>query len=307
MKRFLSIIFITGFLGLALGASEYTVQRGDTVYSICRTYGISQMELLSMNKMSDPAKLYAGQVLQIPELGAAIPLNQLEDTMQSAGASPVYTEYRAERGDSLYGIARKADISIEELRRINGLSADYLLKVGDKIKVPGTIRGTIRTVPNTSSSGTSPQVVPGTIQQVPNIRQAPAAIPTSSSSPVPKTASTALLWPVKAKRVEYMTGKLYGVVVHSSPDERVKNLNAGTVLSAGPYRGFGKIAIIKTDDDYLYIYGGLKNLSVKMGDRLLPGAEIGELALDTETLDTMLYFMVYKNNSPIDPAKAPRA
>jgi septal ring factor EnvC (AmiA/AmiB activator) len=57
---------------------------------------------------------------------------------------------------------------------------------------------------------------------------------------------------------------------------------------------------------YLYVYGGCESLSVKEGDRVAPGAELGRLGLDGVTSKPQLFLMVYKNNAPIDPAKAPR-
>jgi septal ring factor EnvC (AmiA/AmiB activator) len=103
-----------------------------------------------------------------------------------------------------------------------------------------------------------------------------------------------------------MTGKLQGVVILGERSEPVKSLSRGTVISAGPYRGFGKVAIVQMTGGYLYVYGGCESLSVREGDRVVPGAEIGRLGLDGAASKPQLFLMVYKNNTPIDPAKAPR-
>jgi septal ring factor EnvC (AmiA/AmiB activator) len=104
-----------------------------------------------------------------------------------------------------------------------------------------------------------------------------------------------------------MTGKLSGVVITGVRAESVKSLTWGTVLSAGPYRGFGRVVIVQVDGGYLYVYGGCENLSVKEGDRVSPGLELGKLGVDVVTNKPQLFFMVYRSNVPIDPAKAPRA
>ncbi len=44
----------------------YTVVRGDTVYSIARKYGVSPQDLESLNRLTTPDKIYAGQKLTIP-------------------------------------------------------------------------------------------------------------------------------------------------------------------------------------------------------------------------------------------------
>jgi septal ring factor EnvC (AmiA/AmiB activator) len=104
-----------------------------------------------------------------------------------------------------------------------------------------------------------------------------------------------------------MTGKLYGVVLLGERSEVVRSLTQGTVVSAGPYRGFGKVAIVQMTGGYLYVYGGCETLSVKEGDRVAPGTELGKLGIDGVSSKPQLFFLVYRSNSPIDPAKAPRA
>jgi septal ring factor EnvC (AmiA/AmiB activator) len=104
-----------------------------------------------------------------------------------------------------------------------------------------------------------------------------------------------------------MTGKLYGVALLGERSEAVRSLTQGTVVSAGPYRGFGKVAIVQVAGGYLYVYGGCETLSVKEGDRVAPGTELGKLGIDGVSSSPQLFFLVYRSNSPIDPAKAPRA
>jgi septal ring factor EnvC (AmiA/AmiB activator) len=104
-----------------------------------------------------------------------------------------------------------------------------------------------------------------------------------------------------------MTGKLSGVMIGGTRAESVTSLTWGMVLSAGPYRGFGRVVIVQVDGGYLYVYGGCESISVREGDRVAPGTEIGKLGIDVVSGRPQLFFMVYKSNAPIDPAMAPRA
>ncbi|MDR1863407.1 MAG: peptidoglycan DD-metalloendopeptidase family protein [Treponema sp.] len=104
-----------------------------------------------------------------------------------------------------------------------------------------------------------------------------------------------------------MAGKLSGVVLAGEKTESVKSLTQGTVISAGPYRGFGRVAIVQVSGGYLYVYGGCESLSVKEGDKVVPGTELGRLGIDALSEKPQLFFLVYRNNTPVDPAKAPRA
>jgi hypothetical protein len=46
---------------------EYTVQKGDTVYSIGQKYGISWTTLATLNGLSAPFALQSGQIIKIPQ------------------------------------------------------------------------------------------------------------------------------------------------------------------------------------------------------------------------------------------------
>jgi LysM repeat protein len=245
---------------------SHTVVKGETLYSISRSYQTSQDELLRLNGLSDPSKIFAGQILKIPPLPAS--------NTATAGTQ----SYIAVKGDSLYGIARSNGITVDELKRINGLSSSYVLKAGDKLLIPG----------KTAAAPVS----------------SPAPAPTASAPGL--AATNAANWPINAQAMEYTTGKLFGVMLKGSPAEGVKSLTSGAVLSAGPYRGFGKVVVVRTNDGYLYVYSGCETLLVKPGDSVAPGTELGILA-SVETANPELFFMVYKNSTAIDPAKAPRA
>jgi septal ring factor EnvC (AmiA/AmiB activator) len=67
------------------------------------------------------------------------------------------------------------------------------------------------------------------------------------------------------------------------------------------------VAIVQTAGGYLYVYGGCETLSVKEGDKIVSGAELGRLGIDTKSAKSQLFFFVYRGNTPVDPTKAPRA
>jgi murein DD-endopeptidase MepM/ murein hydrolase activator NlpD len=236
------------------------------------------------NNIADASKLQAGKQLRIPPSAFTGGETPFAPSVPQSGI-----EYRVAKGDTLYSIARTHGVSLQTLLDLNSFSQNQVIKVGDRIKVPAA------TV--TAQSGTSPAVSrPVQPPQTPEPRQTAA-----------KAVDNSLRWPVTAKAVAYMTGKLYGVVVQSERFEPVKSLTQGTVISAGPYRGFGRVAIVQVSGGYLYVYGGCESLSVKEGDKIGPGTELGKLGIDAVSEKPQLFFMVYRSNTPIDPAKAPRA
>jgi murein DD-endopeptidase MepM/ murein hydrolase activator NlpD len=268
---FLFGVTIAAFFPGGLHGEEkvHIVQGGETLYSIARVFGIKADDLIRYNGITDPERLLAGQRLKIPSSGAA------------SSTSGGYTTYSAVRGDTLYSIARKFSVSVEAIQEANKLPQNYMLKEGDSLRIPAETR--------ISAGATQSQA------------------PQSGANSGETGTLNSVRWPVSVRELSYMTGKLSGVVITGGRAESVISLTRGTVLSAGPYRGFGRVVIVQVDGGYLYVYGGLESLSIKEGDRVGPGAELGKLGVDAVSNKPQLFFMVYRSNAPLDPAKAPRA
>ncbi|MDR1306996.1 MAG: M23 family metallopeptidase [Treponema sp.] len=273
MKR-VCILILGVFVFLPVPAfSEETVhvmQRGDTIYSLARSYGVSPAAILSLNGIEDPRTVKAGQRIRIPSAGTA--------EKEASG------EYRVEKNDTLYSLARRYGVTVAELLDMNGFAPGYVLKAGETIRVPG---------------GAPDKVLAGTTGTTGN---------GGSGTNAPERPGDPVKWPITGVReVSYITGKLYGVQVTGERQEPVKSLTRGTVVSAGPYRGFGRVAIVQMPGGYLYVYGGCETLSVKEGDKVVSGTELGKLGVDAKSAKPQLFFFVYRSNNPVDPAKAPRA
>ncbi|MDR0316575.1 MAG: M23 family metallopeptidase [Treponema sp.] len=267
----------------------HVVARGETLYSISRTHGISSEELMRYNNITDVSRLQVGSRLRIPATPSVRPAGTQAASGTSAVQTPAavaanapYTEYRVVRDDTLYSIARAHGLTLPALQEFNGFPGNYVLKAGELIKIPN-VAGSVRTV--TTSVTTS----------------------VTASQAVSNGSLSSLRWPVNPQEIAYMNGKPYCMVLSAERAEPVKSLTRGTVIWAGPYRGYGRMAIVRTADGYDYVYGGCESLSVQLGDQIGPGMELGKLGIVTDSGKAQLVFMVYRNNFPIDPAKAPRA
>jgi len=115
-----------------------------------------------------------------------------------------------------------------------------------------------------------------------------------------------IIWPVPVTEISYLSGKIYGVSITSLKGEKVKAISSGTVLSTGPYRGFGQVVFLQSKAGFIYVYGGLDSILTRPGASLAFGDEIGTLGSDSLSGKPRLYLMVYNKDIPVDPAKAPR-
>jgi murein DD-endopeptidase MepM/ murein hydrolase activator NlpD len=303
----LFVFFLSILLPTAIGGEEtvHVVEKGETIYSIARSYGVNPEELMQHNRIADPSRLQIGKVLTIP---------------QRAG----FIEHRVLKNETLYGIARSNGVSLETLREANGFGPEYLLREGERIRIPqvGAGRGGEDSMAGSGKivfNGTDNTLTgnAGTVRAVQDAQKNSGESQVSGSaggiplrdprSTALKAVDTSLRWPVDPKGIAYMTGKLSGVVLEGEQAESVRSLTRGTVVSAGPYRGFGRVAIVQVAGGYLYVYGGCESLSVKEGDQVGSGTELGKLGIDAVSQKPQLFFLVYRNNNPIDPSKAPRA
>ncbi len=101
-----------------LGSNYYTVKSGDSLWSISRKFGVTVNDLKKVNNLSSNL-LSIGQNLIIP--------GKKNNTSSN--------EYVVKKGDTLYGIANKYNVSIDNLKSYNNLSTDSL-SIGQKIKIP---------------------------------------------------------------------------------------------------------------------------------------------------------------------------
>ena len=130
-----------------------TVATGDTLSSIARRYGVSADTLMKINGISDPTRLRIGQKLTLPaeaesrkisNAPKAIPVSESGTAPQPRKDIPKSLAttnssariYSVERGDTLYGIARRHRITVNSLRKLNPEIADKIV-VGQKITVTG--------------------------------------------------------------------------------------------------------------------------------------------------------------------------
>jgi LysM repeat protein len=108
-------------------AETYVVQAGDTLASIAGKFGISVADLAKANGISDPNRVYGGTLLRIGTEPPPPP--------GVAGGST--GEHVVAAGQTLSGIASHYGIGVSELASTNGITNPNLIRVGQRLQVPG--------------------------------------------------------------------------------------------------------------------------------------------------------------------------
>ena len=274
-KRCYSVcLFIFSLAVFSVHSSDtlHILEKGETLYALSRKYSVPVAILLERNNISDAGKITVGQKIYIPET------------------------YTIQKGDTLYSIARKFSVTVDALRKANNFSDSEVLKVGKILIVPERDKTTVTTASkNTVASA--------------NMTTTQSTSPASWEDPrsyVKKSIDKNLLWPVPITDISYLSGKLYGVAIDSIANAPVQAIASGRVVSIGPHRGYGQVIFIQSKTKHVYVYGGLAQILPQAGTQITVGQKLGTLATDSITGTPRLYFMVYANNKPLDPAKAPR-
>ena len=307
--------------------SVHEVQTGDTLYSISKKYGVSVSAIQKANGFSDNG-IKVGQKIKIPDATVSASATasapaQTSKTVAASSNSPAVSEsassaaaktsansdgtYIVQKGETWFGISKKHGISVADLQKLNGVGSDAALKVGQKIKVPGS-KNSVQTGKSIASTKTQSAPAkdsktakaPASQEKVPDLK---ANDPHNYSS---KKADSSLVWPVKTENIVYINGKVGGVSMAAKKNEEVKAIRAGTVMFSGSYRGFGNVVFIQSKTGHIYAYTGLGSIDVSKGDYINYSSEIGTAGIDTYTGKSQISLMVFQNGQPIDPAKAPR-
>ena len=100
----------------------YKINKGDSLYSIAQKYGVTVDDIINYNQLANTLLSVNQQLL--------IPINPTTEI----GKEP-NINYIVKRGDTLYNIAKRYNITPKELMDYNNLSSS-LLNIGDTILIP---------------------------------------------------------------------------------------------------------------------------------------------------------------------------
>lgn len=112
---------VAEYTGIKTGNNYYTVQKGDSLWSIAKKFNTTVNELKNINNLTSNT-LSIGQTLVLPT--------------KTATPTPSDTNtYIVKSGDSLYKIANQYNTTVNELKQLNNLSSN-LLSIGQVLKIP---------------------------------------------------------------------------------------------------------------------------------------------------------------------------
>ncbi len=239
--------------------------------------------------------------------------------LMAAGNPATETEHTVKEGETLSGIAERAEVPATVIAAANGLVEPYDVRVGQVLSIPRQ-RSHVVKRGETGFAIAIDYGVPFDLIAVANGLEPPynirvgqkLIIPAFSTRPIPPT-------PVRDRpffRAPHDGAALLGFQRtadgkgHEGIDYAVKTGDmvrasaSGKVVYAQEDSGrFGPLVVLDHGNGWRTRYGHLARVTVKLGDFVQAGERIGIAGQGGEANRPELHFDVLKDNTPVDPAR----
>lgn len=252
--------------------SKYSVQHGDTLYSIAWRYDLDFKQLAKWNKISRPYLIVPGQRL----------------TMRAPIIAPPNKTY-------LFGGTQKAPSIAAKYKPV----IDY--SQPNNIPPPPPVL-------NSKSTGTKvKQAIP-----VYNRKKLVVPVVTKNKTKVIKTNTITRTttgpikwsWPINGKVITKFAANNHdrkGIDIKGSQNQKVRSASNGIVVYSGAgLISYGQLIIIKHSDRFLSAYAFNKKLLVKEGARVNKGQSIAIIGKKLNVTN-LLHFEIRKDGKPVNP------
>lgn len=305
-------------------------QSGDTPTAIARRLGIDAARLAQHNALPPTAPLSAGQTLVLPQRVGAAPApgggglvgdpfaGQPARNRGAAAPAPKTSpapattanpaQHTVAAGETAWSIARKYDVSVQDLASWNGLPSSMSLRVGQRLVIPVAGQKAPKAVAVTTmpGSGSPTPRPPSAAEPLPSEKTTPAAEP-GPKAPVTdlgatRTAASAagrFQMPASGSIIRvYEKGKNDGIDISATAGTAVKAAGRGTVAAVTKDTSGAPIVVIRHDGNLMTVYTGLDALDVAKGDSVSAGQSLGKAGRGG-----FVHFEVRQGFDSVDPEK----
>jgi murein DD-endopeptidase MepM/ murein hydrolase activator NlpD len=315
------------------GGTPVTVSPGETLETFSHRYGVPVSAIMEANNISSPAMVHPGQHLVIPRRKgpaaafsppptrvastAAVPPTAPVGPPQTA-LSPAATVHVVVPGETLHSIARLYGKPVMLIARVNNIPPDTMVKVGDRITIPGD--GPVAAAPPpTAPAAVSPPRGQGTVGSIAtadsphSARVMSPAAPEAEQSPVkaaePAGSLPSFRWPVRGRVIAGFGPSPSGtqndgINVAVPEGTPVKSAEDGVVAYAGnELKGYGNLVLVRHSNGYVTAYAHASEILVKRGDAVKRGQVIAKSGQTGNVTAPQLHFEIRKGATPVDPAQ----
>lgn len=228
--------------------------------------------------------------------------------------------YTVQSGDSLYSIAQKHNVPVDQLKKANGLS-NGAIRVGQALVIPAAGAAVPTQVAAVTPQPANPAKAAATPAQPENNANVKPYTPPQASNKVieeaekdqaaapSSTGISQMRWPVRG-RILASFGQREGASTSDGIDimvpegTSVKAAENGVVIYAGDgLKEFGQTVLVRHDNGLVTVYGHNSQIMVKRGQKVRRGEELAKSGMSGNAKSPKLHFEVRKDSAPVNPAK----
>ncbi len=239
-------------------------------------------------------------------------------------------EHVVTSGETLGGIAQRAEVPRVLIIEANRLTAPYALRAGQKLTIPRTRHHTVgrgdtrftisylygvpwSDIAVANGLAANAELQSGQKLLIPSVIAAPVApAPPAgpAATPAPAVAPARFAWPLAGAVQRGFIPRTRSTDYHEGIDIRtpvgtaVRASAGGKVLFAGDEpRQFGKLVVVEHEGGWQSAYAFLSRITVKEGDSVGQGERLGLSGQTGRARGPELHYEMRRNNRPVDPVE----
>lgn len=254
-----------------VNTKNYVIQPKDTLFNIIRKFKMDLNQIYNLNPELKNKPLYIGQVIKV--IDSSLNENKISDWKIETKEIFEDKTYRVSKGDTLSSIAKKFNVTIEELRKLNKLKKDSILKKNQKI-----IISRYKIIKEYKVRNYFIKPVDGYVTSTFGYRKNPF--------------------------IDSMTNFHNGLDFAAPIGTPFFSAREGIVIFSGRMIGYGNCIFIRHPEGYISIYAHNKVNYVKVGDIVERGQKIGEVGRTGYATGPHLHFEIRKMEQVLNPSVA---
>ncbi len=245
----------------------YLVKKGDNLYSISRNFKTPIKDLIKVNNISEPYKIFPGQRISLP-------FNKT---------------HKIKKGETLFSISRQYETNIYTLSKLNSIKNIDSVFVGQKLIIPRQII----LIKKNKKKKIEKKYNKNTFSRKLEIKD-------SNNRFIWPVRGKLISKYGKTKDGFYNDG----ININSQKGVKVLSSEEGEVIYSGnEIPGYGNLILIKHSKNWITAYAHLNEVFIEKGKLVKKGDKIGSVGNTGNVRFPQLHFEIRKGKESVDPLR----